>query len=126
MNQESKELVRVGDGNARILRVTPALIDYTDIAGQARLIDLRECAGNWRRFHDANRHDFIIVPGSSEAEADARNSRCVGERGALDDPPWVEFMNDRRTRFEFQTYEAVYGELLGPLAKNGWETFDTD
>jgi hypothetical protein len=126
MSQNRAEIVKIGEGNARILRVTPALIEYTNVAGELAVIDLQECAHNWQGFHDANRSDFIIVPGSSDAEADSWNSRCVGERGACDNPPWVEFMNDRHTRFEFHTYEAIYSELLGPLTKNGWHTFDND
>jgi hypothetical protein len=66
------------------------------------------------------------LPGATEQSAAAWNARCVGQRGASDNPPWVEFMNARMTRFEFATYEALYSELLTPLRREGWQTFDTD
>jgi hypothetical protein len=52
------------------------------------------------------------LPGASEQGIAAWSARCVGLRGALDDPPWAEFLNERNTRFEFGSYEALYAELL--------------
>jgi hypothetical protein len=54
------------------------------------------------------------------------NARCVGQRGALDNPPWIELMNERKTRFEFASRETFYRELLDPFRQAGWHTFDTD
>jgi hypothetical protein len=126
MSEESVEVVRVGDSCACILRVTQKHIEYVGMTGQKYSIDLEECARNWMRWHDDHAHEFISVSSSSQADVDAWNARCVGERSALDEPHWVEFTNDRRTRFEFRTYEALYEDLLGPLMRNGWHTFDTD
>ena len=35
-------------------------------------------------------------------------------------------MNERKTRFEFETWEALWRELQGPLMVAGWNTFDTE
>ena len=35
-------------------------------------------------------------------------------------------MTEPRTRLEFESSDALYGELLGPLRQAGWHTFDTD
>lgn len=124
MYQESTEVVRIEAAQARILRITPKHVEYIGLTGPQQSIDLEECARNWVRWCDEREHEFIILSGS-RADIDLWNARCVGTRGAMDQPPWVQFMNDRNTRFEFRSYEAVYEELLEPLMKNGWHTFDT-
>ena len=78
------------------------------------------------RWHDEHIQEFTLFPGSTKADRDAWNVRCVGKRGVLDHPPWVQFMNERNSRFEFGNYEALYAELLGPLMEKAWHTFDTD
>ena len=45
----------------------------------------------------------------------------VGLRGALDDPPWFQFLNRRRTQFEFKDRDALDADLLRPMARM---TFD--
>jgi len=108
------------------MRVNHERLEYIDGAGQEQVIELKECARNWVRWHDNHRQEFVLLPGASEADALIENARCVGQRGALDDPPWAELMNERKTRFEFESYEALYRELLGPLSRAGWGTFDTN
>ena len=126
MGSHVQEVIRVGDPPSRILQIDRASIEHIDMSGQKQSIDLEECARNWVRWCDDHILDLILVSGASKADADAWNARCVGERGALSDPPWVQFMNERNTRFEFSHYEAVYTELLGLLLKMGWHTFDTE
>ncbi len=118
-------VVRIGNSTARILSVAPQSVDYIDDAGQKHSVDLKECARNWGRLRGAGMPELRQSAGSSEQLA-AWNSRCVGQRGALDHPPWAEFMDEQRTRFEFATYEALYQELLTPLRRAGWQTFDTN
>jgi hypothetical protein len=69
--------------------------------------------------------DLVPVSGASQEEIDTWNARCVGQRGGSYHQ-WVEFMNDRKTRFEFETWEARVKELQGPLMVAGWNTFDTE
>jgi len=126
MHPNTLEVIRVGVSYAHILRVTQARIDYIDMRGRRQSIDLEECARIWMRWHDDHIQEFTLLAGSSKADSDAWNARCVGERGALDHPPWVQFMNERNSRFEFGNYEALYVALLEPLMQNGWHTFDTD
>jgi hypothetical protein len=126
MIQPHGEVVRIASSTARITRVTRQRVDYVDMAGQVQFIDLEECVANWNSWHDSHRGEFLPLPGSSPETTAAWNARCVGLRGALDNPPWAEFMNERKTRFEFVSYAALYAELLTPLKKAGWHTFDTD
>jgi hypothetical protein len=126
MNHRQREIVRIGISGARIVAVTRQRIDYIDMAGQKQFIDLEECVRSWGRWHDDRRQEFLPLPGATEQGIASWNARCVGRRGALDNPPWAEFMNERNTRFEFATYEALYTELLGSLMQAGWHTFDTD
>jgi len=120
------EVIRIGASGARIVSVTPKRIEYIDLAGQAQFIDLEKCAKNWVAWRDDHRQDFVLWPGATEEGSAEWNARCVGERGALDQPPWAEFMNERKTRFEFETYEALDEEMLDPLLQAGWHTFDTN
>jgi len=50
--------------------------------------------------------------------------RVVGLRGAIDEPPWFQFLNRRRTQFEFKDYEHIQSALLQPLARSDWRTWD--
>lgn len=120
------ELVRIGVSDARIVSVSRERIEYVDKAGESRFIDLIACATAWARARSSNSAHFVPLPGATEQSAIAWNSRCVGLRGALDNPCWVSFMNERRTRFEFESYDALYREVLAPLRKVGWRTFDTN
>ena len=126
MNNTSPDVVRIGVGLARVTRVTPKQVEYLDEAGQQRSVDLEECARNWNRYHDDNRNEFVPLTNAPPESVARWNAGCVGQRGALDDPPWVELMSERGTRFEFMTYDEIYVQLLGPLMESGWYTFDTN
>ncbi len=119
------EIVRIGASLARIVGVIRERVDYIDAAGDERFIDLDECARSWG-LKRAQSSDFVTLPGYTPESVASWNARCVGQRGALDIPPWVQFMNERRTRFEFTSYESLYKELLSPLKRAGWHTFDTN
>jgi hypothetical protein len=126
MNHPHREIVWIGVSPARIVAVTRQRIDYIDMAGQEQVIDLEECARNWGRRYDDRREEFLLFSGVTQEDIAAWNARCVGQRGALDNPPWAEFMNERNTRFEFATSKALYTELLGSLSQAGWHTFDAN
>jgi hypothetical protein len=124
MGDATSEVVSIGVSNARIVGVSRERIDYIDAAGEERFIDLHVCARNWGRWRERS-SGFRPLPGSTPESIAVWNARCVGERGALDNPPWAQFMNERCTRFEFSSDEALYQEMLDPLKQAGWHTFDT-
>jgi len=121
---KSLEVIRIETGSSRIISITQQRIEYLGLAGEPCTIDLEECARNYMRWHSDHSDEFVALSGP--AEVDAWNARCVGTRDLCDSPPWVQFMNERRTRFEFDSYEAIYRELLTPLSRYGWQTFDMD
>ena len=113
MNQLVPEIIRIGVANARIKCVTPQRVEYLDEAGQECFVDLDECARNWVQ----------SLTEEDEDDGAMRNRRYVGERGLLADPPWIEFANERRTRFEFGSLNDGYG-LIIPLKKVRCLTID--
>jgi hypothetical protein len=84
------EVIRIGASGARIVSVTQKRIEYIDVAGQEQFVDLEECATNWAGWHDNHSQEFLPLPGATEQGITAWNARCVGQRGATDDPPWAE------------------------------------
>jgi hypothetical protein len=126
MRQSPQEVIRIGSSAGRIIQIAQNRMVYIDMAGQEQFIDLEACAKHWARHHDDHRQQFLPLFDTDEQRVAKWNARCVGQRGALDHPPWAEFMNERKTRFLFDTSEALYGQLLGPLKQVGWRTFDTN
>ena len=119
---ESQEAVRIGASGARIIRVTAKRIEFIDMAGQKHSIHLEECAKNWVRHIEDHTDLFNPLTGAWEqASASQWDAHCVGEH----DERGVTFMNEQRTRFEFDIFGASYEELLGPLEQAGWITQDT-
>jgi hypothetical protein len=119
VSQIVPEIVRIGVGNARINCVTPQRVDYRDKAGQECFVDIEECARNWVQLH--NKDDDYLVLLTSQGIFDSFYSSFVGQHGLLDDPPWVEFTNKRRTRFEFRSNEEARA-LRRKLRGAGWRT----
>jgi hypothetical protein len=125
-HEAAPEVHRIGSSDARIVRVTDQRIEYTDAAGRRQFVDLEECARCWVRWCHDHRQEFLPLGGASQAEIDAENARTVGLRGGGFPLWWTEFMNERKTRFEFESWEACRRELLGPLIAAGWRTFDAE
>jgi len=96
------ERVRLGVGVARIQRITPQGVEYTNEAGVDCVVELTRSA------------------------KEERPMSIVGFRGMLDDPPWVRFLNERSTRFEFTDSDEAYETLLYPLYECGWATEDAN
>jgi hypothetical protein len=119
----SPEIVRIGVGNARMKCVTRQRLEYIDEAGQECFVDLEECARNWvQSLTEEDEDDFVQLT-SEDSDAASRKRRYVGGRGLLEDPPWIEFANKRRTRFEFESLNEGYG-LIIPLKKVRLLTLD--
>lgn len=131
MSSTSSDVVQIGVGPVRVTRVTLQQVVFIDDTGHERSIDLEECARNWTRHVDQrnrpeekDRRGPVKGPGYISGCITEWDDSCVGVRNLHDDPPWVRFMNERQTRFEFKTYDESYALLLGPLGQAGWHTFD--
>jgi hypothetical protein len=125
------ELVRIGAGPAKIVQITRQDVRYVDSNGAELLIDLEECARTCmvlRRLGSFPPQDdtdwAAIVDANAQLATEDPAYFCVGLRGAVDEPPWFQFLNRRRTQFEFEDYDAISDQLLTPLAKVGWQTWD--
>ena len=131
-NFTSVECVRIGTGAARITHVTNQKVTYIDERGRELFVDLNECqrigsgleiAGVFPPSDDVDWASVAdgVYSSSDSAGQTAPAGGCVGLRGALDHPPWFQFLNRRRTQFEFKNRDALYAELLTPMGRT---TFD--
>jgi hypothetical protein len=127
-NFTSVKLVRIGTGAAWISRVTRQAVDYVDAAGTSKSVDLMECAQTFFCLRSAGlfppSDDLDWGKLASFYDYDLTETCYIGLRGVLDRPPWFQFLNRRRTQFEFAEHLDIYEELLGPLSRAGWRTFD--
>lgn len=130
---ESVELVHIGNGPADIVAITGSRVEYTDDNGKGLVVDLQECARIYRclrelgAFPPGKSLDWgalaDTVPGFSTLELPLQ--LIVGLRGAVDEPPWFQFLNRRRTQFEFKDYDHIQSALLQPLLAAGkWSSWD--
>jgi hypothetical protein len=120
-NFTNVELVRIGQGQAGIVDVGKTRLDYLNEAGERKSIDLEECA---RIFSALERAGFF-PPGDDTDWAAIADSQpklrpeeiggAIGLRARMDDPPWFQFLNRRRTQFEFRDAEQMNAELMTPL-----------
>jgi len=131
-NFKAIELVHVGTAPASINSIAKLRIEYTDDLGRHLDVDLEECARIYGCLSkagafppdDAADWGAIVdsVPGFAALPIPIQ--RVVGLRGAIDEPPWFQFLNRRRTQFEFKDYEHIQSALLQPLARSDWRTWD--
>jgi hypothetical protein len=130
-NFSGVDLVCIGSGSARIVDVTHAALRYVDRNGAEMTIDLVECARIHRVLTDA----AMFPPAAGTDWAKLATERtdfptlavphgCVGLRAVIDDPPWFQFLDRRRTQFEFKDGDVMRTELLRPLGQAGWGTWD--
>jgi hypothetical protein len=126
------ELVHIGIAPASITSIVKSRVKYTDDSGRELGVDLEECARIYACLNERNTFPpddttdwgalIESVPGF--AALPIPYQRVVGLRGAIDEPPWFQFLNRRRTQFEFKDYEHIRSALLQPLATSGWRTWD--
>ena len=115
------KVIYIGPEGAHIVSVTRDGLEYIDGAGESWLIDLNQCSGNWCRYFNRHRSEFVIFPGSTEEQMQAENATTVAKRGTR----YVQFFDFRRTRFEFGSDRERW-ELQGALLSLGWRTFDME
>ena len=75
MESSKHEIVKIGVSGTRILGVTRQRIDYIDVAGLKKSLDLVACAKSWVRGHDNAKQEFCLLPGATEQSAAAWNAR---------------------------------------------------
>ena len=121
-NFRNVELVHVGRGQARIVNVNGRAISYVNETGDDQLINLDECRCMFSALVEAGGYpptDTSDWAAAWDALPDDKRSHTpkslIGMRARLDDPPWFQFTNRRRTQFEFMDLEAMDALLLGPL-----------
>lgn len=121
----------MGVGPAKISEITPTKIAYIDSRGVDQFVDLKESArtcsvlegtGAWPPPEDLNWAAYA----AAHPEFYKRDVKygLVGMRGAVDEPPWFQFFDRRRTLFEFEDRDTIYNELITPMARHGWQSWD--
>ena len=132
-NFNSVELVHIGSGPADIVAIAGSGVAYTDDRGNRLVVDLAECARVYRCLREAGAFPpaadldwgALIDTVPDFAGLELPPEAIVGLRGAVDDPPWFQFLNRRRTQFEFKDTDHIEGALLQPLAAAGaWHSWD--
>ena len=99
MSNPSPRRVQIGEGHGRIVRVGQDAVEYEDATGATHTIELASC----RR---------------------SPEGQVVGVRGALDDPPWFEFFGPHAVRMELDSDRALYQQLVIPLGRAGYCSYD--
>lgn len=116
----------------RIKGISKTGLTYLNELNQEVVIDFDECRSNWVKYVNSS-GDFETTILSPD-----RNT-CVGWRDAFDNPMYIEFFNEPRTRFIYpykrNLYEWIrnlhgmrayrhYRKTCTELEENGWSTFD--
>lgn len=132
-NFQSVELVHIGTGLAEITEIAKSSVAYTDDIGRHLTVDLEECARTYaglRRLDafppsDTTNWSDLVDSIPDFATLPLPRPWVVGLRAAVDEPPWFQFLNRRRTQFEFKDYDHIQNALLTPLARAGaWQSWD--
>lgn len=121
MTRRPGPVIYVGLEGAHIVQVIRDALEYIDRTGESWLIDLEECVKNWCRYFDLYRSEFLIFSDVTEEHLQAENATTVAVRGTR----YVQFFDDRRTRFEFRSDRERW-KLQGALFQVGWGTFDME
>jgi hypothetical protein len=103
-----------------IQSIDQAGIRFTDDQGNQQFIDFAICRTNWLRH--INRTLDEMSPKSADW-----HQRCVGRRNIIGTPPYIEFLTDPPTRFEFdsgQPNQDDYRAMRTQLEHAGCTTFD--
>jgi hypothetical protein len=101
---------------ATIQSLNPSGMFYIDDQGNPQHIDFSICHTSWIRQLD------MPIEQMSPQAADWHR-RCVGRRNSIATPPYIEFLTDPLTRFEFG-HPNDYGDLRSQLEQADCTTFD--
>ena len=130
-NFKNVRFVRMGESPAKISEIALTKIVYIDGAGVQQFVDLEESArtcavlertGAWPPPEDM---DWTVYAAAHPDlyRLDVQYG-LVGMRGAGDEPPWFQFFDRHRTLFEFKDRDTIYAELINPMVRHGWQTWD--
>lgn len=114
-------VIYIGLEDAHIVYVTRYALEYVDQAGESSRIDLEKCSEDWCRYFNGHRSEFLTLRGVAGEQMQAENTTTVAMRGTR----YVQFFDDRRTRFEFGS-DGERWKLQGALLSVGWRTFDME
>jgi hypothetical protein len=125
-------LVHIGVGPAAIDSIADATVSFTDDRGERSTISLIECARISRLLKEAGGFpptgddDWGTLARVDDFDTlELSFQPIVGLRGAVDVPPWFQFLDRQRTQFEFKDYDHIQNALLRPLAAAGnWYSWD--
>jgi hypothetical protein len=128
----SIKLVQIDCGAAKVIAVSHEDVEYLDGDGMQQFVDLKECARVCSclkavgQFPPADDLDWgaVVDAGPGFYSLSVTFRPIVGLRGALDAPPWFQFLDRARTQFEFRDYDHIKKVLLDPLAMTRWLTWD--
>lgn len=130
-NYKNVQFVRMGEGPAKISEISPTKILYIDDSSIEQSVDLEESArtcsvlertGAWPPPEDMDWTAYAAAH-PDLYKLDVKYG-LVGMRGAGDVPPWFQFFDRRRTLFEFKDRDTIYDELITPMVRDGWQTWD--
>jgi hypothetical protein len=132
-NFKGVRLVRIDVGPAAIHGIADSTVSFTDDHGDRSAISLVECARIYRLLREAHAFppgdddDWGILAklASDFASLELPLQPVVGLRAVIDNPPWFQFLDQRRTQFEFRNYDHIHDALLKPLSAAGnWYSWD--
>lgn len=107
----------------KALLVVPVFAgQFVDLEESARTCSVLERTGAWPPPEDMDWTDYAV--GHPEFYNLDVKYGLVGMRGAGDEPPWFQFFDQRRTLFEFKDRATIYDELITPMVRHGWQTWD--
>ena len=101
------KLVHITAAKGRLLSISHERLDYCDEDGTEAFIDLALC--------------YELLKGHFRGE-----EKYIGFRNAARKTPFATLNDGEEVRFVFDSYEAIYTELLNPLRELGWVTLDLD
>lgn len=116
----------------QIERITSDALFYKNEQGCQQRIDFEACRNGWVDF--VNRSEEFAV-----TDLKPEQTRTVAWRDITDEPAYIEFFTEPRTRFIFPYKRTLlewmlpmysskkyryFSEISNAIARRGWQTFD--
>jgi hypothetical protein len=104
-----------------ILSITVSELLYRDNEGNQKVIDFQECYQRWLKrelSYQKNNSESSSFPNATSEWKE------IGERDALDTPPYIQFYSKQRIQFDFASYEELTAFRMKLWELGKWTTFD--